>query len=299
MSSMRLLRFLQEEQMLRTCRRALPAALALFAAGCILDNPDTPELEGPSTIGRAIEVRALPDQLIADGWSSSVIEAVLRGPNSERIPNVTVFFEIQGFVDLGNLAPLNGPRPTYGGVEATQVTATTDGDGVARARYWAPFRDEAADDIVTIMAREAGVNFRQVLQAMGQTDIFLRAADRPVPSPFPTPRPGCEDPTAEVALSGVCEGGEIPIGRLIFANGGTSTGGTGEFVTDFFWDFGDGSALVQTGRTPTASHVYSSAFEGFEVSITLTVANSCGATASSSVQGTVVDECPEPAAPPP
>lgn len=288
---MRSLGFLQEENMLRTCWRALPVAFALFAAGCLLDEPDTPELEGPSTLGRSIELRAVPDQLIADGWSSSVIEAVLRGPNGERISNVTVYFDISGFVDKGNLAPLNGPRPTYGGVEATQVTATTDGDGVARARYWAPFRDEAADEIVTILAREAGTNARLVLQAMSQTDIFLRAADRPAPGPFPTPQPGCEEPTAEIELSGICEGGEIPIGRLIFANGAASTGGTNQFIARYFFDFGDGTGIQASGSS-SLGHVYNGDFEDLEVAITLVVVNNCGATASTSTTGTVVAVCP-------
>src|SRR5512145_362784 len=104
---------LQEEIMSSTLRRVSSVALVLFTAGCLLDNPETPELAGPSTLGREVELRANPDQLIADGWSSSIIEAVLRGPNSERIPGATIFFDISGFVDKGNLAPLNGPRPTY------------------------------------------------------------------------------------------------------------------------------------------------------------------------------------------
>ncbi|HJS74712.1 MAG TPA: hypothetical protein VJ921_10520, partial [Vicinamibacteria bacterium] len=251
---------LQEENMLRTCLRLVAVALFLPAAGCILDNPDTPELEGPSTLGHSITLLALPDQLVADGWSSSVIEAVLQGPNSERIPNVTIFFDISGFVDQGNLAPLNGPRPTYGGVEATQVTAVTDGDGVARARYWAPFRtDQPDDDTVTILAREAGTNFRQALAAAGQTDIFLRAADRPIPGPIPIPEPGCEEPSAEVELSLLCEGGEIDAGSEILALGAASTAGEG-IITTYIWSWGDGDQDIT--NSASASHVYSNSLIG-------------------------------------
>jgi len=281
---------LQEENMLRKCLRLIAVALFLPAAGCILDNPDTPELEGPSTLGHGIEVLAVPDQLIADGWSSSVIEAVLRGPNSERIAGATIFFDISGFVDKGNLAPLNGPRPTWGGVEATQVTAVTDGDGVARARYWAPFRDEAADETVTILAREAGSNFRQALAAAGQTDIFLRAADRPSPGPIPIPQPGCTEPAAEVAFSLLCEGGEIPSGEEILALGGASTAGEGVIVS-YIWDWGDGTQDI-TGSS-TATHVYSRSLNGRSVAVQLTVVNSCGASASAASEGAeVVGTCP-------
>jgi hypothetical protein len=73
---------------------------------------------------------------------------------------------------------LNGARPLAGGVEAGPVSDVTDGDGVARARYWAPFRtDQENDTTVTIAARESGTNTRGANFA--QADIFLRAANRP------------------------------------------------------------------------------------------------------------------------
>jgi len=286
---MRALLSLQEENMLRTCRRWLSVALVLTSTGCLLDNPEAPELAGPSLRGRAIELRAVPDQLISDGWSSSVIEAVLQGPNAERVPNATIYFDISGFVDLGNLAPLNGPRPTDGGVEATQVTAVTDGDGVARVRYWAPFRTDQPDDtIVTILARESATNFREI--PFAQTDIFLRAADRPYPSPIPTPQPGCEAPTAEVELSLTCGGGEIRAGSPVLAIGGNSAAGDG-IIETYIWSWGDGSGDV-TGSS-SASHVYSSSLVGLSVTVQLTVVNSCGASASASAtSAAIVSVCP-------
>jgi PKD domain len=157
--------------------------VATLGSSCTLDNPQAPALEGPSLMGRSIVLRAVPDSIVSDGFSSSVIEAVLQGPNGERLSGATIDFDLaaQGsLLDLGNLAPLNGARPTAGGVESGPVSATTDGDGVARARYWAPFRsDQANDTTVTILARESGTNFRFALQSAAETDIFLRAADRP------------------------------------------------------------------------------------------------------------------------
>jgi hypothetical protein len=276
--------------MLRTCRRWFAVPLVLTATGCLLDNPDAPELAGPSLRGRAIEVRAIPDQLISDGWSSSVIEAVLQGPNGERIPNSLIYFDISGFVDLGNLAPLNGPRPTDGGVEATQVTATTDGDGVARARYWAPFRTDQPDDtVVTILARESATNFREIPYA--QADIFLRAADRPYPGPIPVPQPGCDAPTAELSLSGLCAGGEIRSGATIFGVGAASEAGEDTaVVTTYIFNWGDGASTV-TGSA-TASHVYSGSLNGSSVAVTLTVVNSCGGSGSATEEAEVVSVCP-------
>lgn len=177
-------------------RRMLRPGLVLIAAvllvpGCTLDTTDTPEPTGPSELGTAIEMRALPDQLVADGFSSSIIEAVVRGPNGERVQGREIIFDISQFtvvdvvdiptgtfLDLGNLAPVNGPRPTFGGVESGPVSAFSDGDGVARARYWAPFRTDQENDMtVTITGRPAFTDFNAA--RLRNTTIFLRAANRP------------------------------------------------------------------------------------------------------------------------
>jgi hypothetical protein len=163
--------------------KALLATAVVFAGSmsCVLNNPDVPELSGPSEMGTSVEMRAVPDQLVADGFSSSVIEAVVRDPNGQRTSGVTVLFDISRggvFLDLGNLAPLNGPRPSAGGVESGPVSSVTDGDGVARARYWAPFRtDQVNDTTVAITGRPAGTDFNTAVQR--NATIFLRAADRP------------------------------------------------------------------------------------------------------------------------
>jgi hypothetical protein len=179
---MRIRRRLASEENMWKSSLWLLAALALIAgASCLTDNVEIPELTGPSTVARSITVRAIPDAIVSDGFSSSVIEAVMVGPNGERVSGATIIFEIQAsgqFLDLGNLAPLNGPRPVAGGVEAGPVSAVTDGDGVARARYWAPFRtDQENDTTVTIAARESGTNTRGATFA--EADVFLRAANRP------------------------------------------------------------------------------------------------------------------------
>ena len=149
-------------------------------AACALDNPDPGELSGPSELGTAVDIRAVPDQLVSDGFSSAVIEAVVRGPDGARTSGVEVLFDITrqgaGFLDLGNLASLNSPRPSYS--ESGPVSSVSDGEGVARARYWAPFRtDQENDATVIITGRPSGTNFNTAL--FRTASIFLRAADRP------------------------------------------------------------------------------------------------------------------------
>jgi hypothetical protein len=110
-----------------------------------------------------------------------VIEAVVRDPNGQRSSGVTILFDISRggqFLDLGNLSPVNGSRPAPGGVEPGPVSSTPDGDGVARARYWAPFRtDQVNDTTVAITGRPAGTDFNAAV--FRNATIFLRAADRP------------------------------------------------------------------------------------------------------------------------
>ncbi len=160
----------------------LPAAFGLvLCAACTLDDPNPPELAGPSELGLAIELRAVPDQFVSDGFSSSIIEAVVRDANAQRAQGRTISFDITrggDFLDLGNLAPVNGARPAAGGVESGATSAVSDANGVARVRYWAPFRtDQANDVIVSITGREASVNFSN--QSHRTVQIFLRAANRP------------------------------------------------------------------------------------------------------------------------
>ena len=162
---------------------SLVALASLSIAACTLDNPDPGQFSGPSELGTSVEMRALPDQLVADGFSSSVIEAVVRGPDGQRDSGREVIFDLTSpgvgqFFDLGNLAPLNGPRPTYGGVESGPVSSVSDGDGVARARYWAPFRtDQENDTVVQITGRPSGTDFNGA--TFRSARIFLRAANRP------------------------------------------------------------------------------------------------------------------------
>jgi hypothetical protein len=175
--------------MWRASKRAAVVLLALVpiggTLGCTLDDASPPPLEGPSELNISIELRAVPDQLVADGFSSSVIEAVVReGRQGQRFGDggITVLFDITtagaGFLDLGNLAPLNSSRPIAGGPEAGPVSAPTDSQGVARVRYWAPFRsDQENDTVVTVVARPAGTDFNAAV--FRGVSIFLRAANRP------------------------------------------------------------------------------------------------------------------------
>lgn len=220
----------------------LPAVAGYF--GCNLNDPNIPDLAGPSELAQALEMRAVPDQLTGDGRSSSVITAVLRDPNGQPTGSQTINFDlgVQGqvgalggiFQDIGNLAPVDGPQPGVGGVDASAVSAVTNGSGVARARYWAPFRTNQTNDItVTITGRPAGNDFRAVRQR--QVDIFIRAADRPF---FP----------GDDVCGIMKEPNELiyAVGQTIFFSatqltGDTNKGAAGHPIARYEWDLGDGA----------------------------------------------------------
>jgi hypothetical protein len=240
------IRLVSEDNMWKSSLWLFTLLAWVLASACLVDNPDVPDLAGPSTAARSIEIHAIPDAIVSDGFSSSVIEAVMHGPNGERVSGATILFEIVAggqFLDLGNLAPLNGPRPIAGGVEAGPVSAVTDSEGVARARYWAPFRtDQENDATVTIAARESGTNTRGVLYA--QADIFLRAANRPS---FP----------GTSACDFIVEPQDIAykVGEQIFFTATQLNGANNHPIARYEWDFGDNSER-RTGRD--SGHVYTS-----------------------------------------
>ncbi len=251
------------------------AGLAVIPS-CV-DTVEIPEVTGPSELAVSLQLSAIPDELVADGWSSSVIEAVYRDPSGQRQSGQTIHFDLGArtevvsggaFSDIGNLAPLNGPRPVAGGTEARAVSAVTDGDGVARARYWAPFRtDQVNDTTVTVTARPAGDDFRGDVNR--QVNIKLRAADRPL---FPG--------GATCAISVEPQKTIYNVNEIINFTATQATGSCGNNpIARYEWDFGDGHTAV--GRT--VSHVFSGGCEsGCEVTL-WTTESVAGCVASCSV----------------
>lgn len=222
----------------------VPAVIGYF--GCGVDQPSIPELSGPSELAVSLQMRAIPDQLTADGWSSAVIEVTYRDENGRTVAGRTINFDLGAqstvgaagglFFDLGNLAPLNGLRPIAGGPEATAVSAVTDSSGVARVRYWAPFRtDQENDTIVTITARPAGTDFRSAI--FRQVDIFLRAANRPS---FPG------GSTCDILVEP--QDAVYAVGELIFFSATQIQGANGQPIARYEWEFGDATANRAEGR---------------------------------------------------
>lgn len=226
--------------------------VALGQAGCNLEDATRPPLAGPSELGTGLGMSANPDQLTANGNSSSVVEVTVFDEFGQPAAGITVDFDLAqkfagAFSDIGVLASLNGPRPVPGGKEPKAESAVTNNAGKARIRYWSPFRtDQENDTVVTITGRPAGSDFNSAV--FRTVDIFLRAANRPM---FPG--------------SSVCSFIVEPlqtsytVGQQIFFTasqliGDTTTGCAGNTISRYEWDFGDGSiGDVERG----VAHVYS------------------------------------------
>ena len=265
--------FLLRQSITVSCFAVALSYLVFLFTGCKLDNPGPPELVGPSELGLAIEMRAVPDSLVSDGLSNSIIEAVVRDSNGERIPERTINFDITrdgaDFLDLGNLAPVNGPRPSAGGVEAGPVSAVTDSDGVARVRYWSPFRTDQENDVVVgITGREASINYSN--QTQRSVAIFLRAADRPS---FP----------GQSVCSFIWEPDKLKytVGESIAFTATQSIGDTdsscvGNEIARYEWAFGDG--YTKTGRGVT--HAFTTVATHTVILITHEAITGCRSTCS-------------------
>jgi hypothetical protein len=224
--------------------------------GCGLDKVDVPEVAGPSEFSQSLEMHAIPDQLTADGWSSSVIEVVYRNENGQRTQGQSIRFDLGArgsvgagggtFSDFGNLAPLNGERPLPGGVEARALSAVTDSQGVARVRYWAPFRtDSENDNVVTITSRPTGTDFRAAI--FRQVDIFLRAANRPA-------FPGVGVCGYQVEPQKVAYEVDEKIFFTATQLTGDTTTCTGQPIARYEWNFGDDLSDREEGRNVEHSY---------------------------------------------
>jgi hypothetical protein len=214
---------------------------------------------------------ANPDQLTANGRSSSVITATLRDANGQTLAGITIHFDLTPtgsgvFADLGVIARLNSDRPVPGGPRRHAVSAVTNGNGVAKIRYWSPFRTDSENDAsVTITGRPAGRDFNAAI--LRSVNIFLRAANRPI---FPG--------SGSCGISVEPTQPTYSVGQGIFF---TATQAVG--VARYEWDFGDGTVGPPQRNV---SHVYDSTGT---FSVTLTQTSSTSGLQSSCGTSIIVD----------
>lgn len=195
-------------------------AAAFTAAGCTLANVDPPPLSGPSEMALSLTITANPDVLSLDGSSQTLITVEARDANGQLVPNVPLRVEIIAdgqVIDFGTLSAR---------------TLVTGSNGRATFTYTAPpYLTGAIPNVqlsVTPTGSDASGHLRRLLTV------------RLVP-------PGgiTTSPTARFTVVP-----DAPAAHTdVRFDGSASTAGLGAIITNWAWDFGDGT--TGTGVTPT------------------------------------------------
>jgi PKD repeat protein len=219
----------------------LGVGLALVGLSCGLDKVTIPPLSGPSELALSIRLTVNPDVITADGFSTALVQAEVRGPDARPVANQDVYFQIAdgvsaGFADIGTLNNNRGQ---------------TNGSGITQVIYTAPPRtDNTANRTVLITARPVGNDANGFVYRTVRLE--LRS---PEPRLFPQ-TPGNQVPICSFAV-------EYPQGtgvgsQILFQSTSSDIDGV---IIRYFWDFGDG----ENDDKPDVNHAY-----GFAGSFTVT-----------------------------
>jgi hypothetical protein len=75
-------------------RRRAPALAALIAYGCTLSGTNPLPVSGPSELGLAIALEAVPDLLVQDGVSQASISVLARDPSGLGVSGLALWVDI-------------------------------------------------------------------------------------------------------------------------------------------------------------------------------------------------------------
>lgn len=332
---------------MRTINLSLIAALAATAlAGCTVQDVDTPQLAGPSSMARTIVMRVDRDTLLQDGVQEAAITltAQVQPGQSENVRlRAQVFVDgvAQDFGTLSNKTPITpttifyrAPAATSGQVPSTVTIAVTPEDsGDFRAEVarqvdlrlvppgvilptnpnlvakidFSPASPRILDNVTfnasgtTNGGAACGVNCTYVwnfgdgttasgvivthqYRAIGTYPVTLTVTDQrgaQATAITPVPVGAGAPPTVAFTFSP----SEPRPGQAIFFNASQTKAADGRTITEYFWDFGDGT----TASGAAVSHTF--AAEGTYV-VTLKVTDDARSFAVSSQSVTV--EIPDP-----
>ena len=98
-------------------RRCAPVLVALVAYGCTLGGTNPPAVSGPSELGLAIALEAVPDILVQDGVSQASISVSARDPSGRAVSGLALWVDIV----------VGGEPQEVGRLSERQVETSADG----------------------------------------------------------------------------------------------------------------------------------------------------------------------------
>lgn len=230
---------------------------AMAVAACTVHRADAPpSLTGPSGPSTMVTLSATPDSISQDGGSQSTIRVTVIGPNGRPLANLPLRLDMA----------VNGLTQDFGTLSAR--TVVTNADGVATAVFTAPPNNPAVSPTcrnlpgtcVDIVATPIGTGFETA--STQSTSIRL--------VPPGVILPPASTPTASFTFSP----SPVTANVAVIFDASASQPGTGATtISDYSWNFGDGS----TGNGRTLNHTFTS---GANHTVTLTVTNDRGLSAS-------------------
>src|SRR4029450_1682937 len=107
------------------------AALGLLLAlnACGLDKVEIPDYDGPAELATSVRLTATPDIITADGFSTSLVQGQMRGPNGENLVGRQVFVAVAD--DNGFSADIGVLRSTGSRGVGTGLALTTGRQRIA------------------------------------------------------------------------------------------------------------------------------------------------------------------------
>ncbi len=229
--------------------------VGMAAASCTVKKTEAPPLAGPSVMALSLAVSVAPDHLSQDGASQAQLSVLARNEKGEPVSNLPLRVDIT----MGGLVADFG--------ELSAKTLVTNGDGRATAAYTAPPPPPDSVDKwteVTFLVTPIGTDY-------GSSQP-RSASIRVVPPGMILPPNGT--PMAEFSFSPASPQAYSEV--FFDASLSTDDGA----IVSFNWSFGDGS----TATGMTVSHQFR---EAGQYSVTLTVTDNRGLSASTTKSITV------------
>ncbi len=205
---------------LRRSTRSSLLALVVLGAACTVQETPIPQLSGPSELALRVALQTVPDSILQDGQSQSVVTIDAATPDGRPVRGLSL--RIETWVD--------GVPQDFGTLSAK--TVVTGDDGRARSTYTAPPRPAQPVEphtVVTFYVIPIGTDYR----GEQPRTVDLRLV---VPGVIQPPNPGAPQPrftftpTAPAILTTV----------TFDASGTTDDGAPCGAACTYTWDFGDG-----------------------------------------------------------